>query len=264
MPRTFARSCASRLRAGASVLAMLWLVLTFVLLLLLTHWITRHVQGIGYLLTGDGQIALALYFLIMLPGVLLHETSHVLAAWFLRVKVRRFSIGIRPGRGQKIALGSVEIAHTDPIRSSVIGLAPLTSGCAAILLIGSRVLGLDGLTAFDWQRFRGVLQGIYHTPDFWLWMYLVFAIGNAMLPSEADRRSWRAVGLFLALASAVFYFTGLFDVYSDSLGRWIGGGASQLAYAFAVIIAVDVIVAVLLLIVEQSLGLLGVGRLEYH
>jgi len=64
---------------------MLWLILTFLLLLVLTQWITKHVQGIGYLLTEDGQIALILYFLLILPGVFLHEISHALVAWLLRV-----------------------------------------------------------------------------------------------------------------------------------------------------------------------------------
>ena len=77
----------------------------FLALLFLMRWITKHVQGIGYLLTGDGQIALVLYFLLILPGVALHELSHALTAWILRVRVRRLSIGLqRKGRGQQIAL----------------------------------------------------------------------------------------------------------------------------------------------------------------
>ena len=97
---------------------MFWpLLILFCCLIVLTNWITKHVQGVGYLITGDGQIALVLYFVLMLPGVLIHELSHALAAWLLGVKVRHLSIGIRrKRRGGQVALGSVEVAGTDPLR----------------------------------------------------------------------------------------------------------------------------------------------------
>jgi hypothetical protein len=244
---------------------MLWLILTFILLLGLTQWIMRHVQGIGLLVTQDGQIALILYFVLILPGVFLHEISHALVAWLLRVRVRHLSIGVRQKRRtRKVALGSVDIARTDPIRGSLIGLAPLVSGCVAIVLISNQVFNLRGLGTFSGQAFWQDLQIAYQTPDFWLWAYLVFAIGNAMLPSSADRRSWGIAGLFLLFAGAIFYFSGLFDTYSDSFVRWVRGGTRQLTYAFAVIVMVDIVFAVLLFLVEQGLALLGLGRIKYR
>lgn len=241
-----------------------YLLISFGALLLLKRWITRHVQGIGYLLTEDGQIALILYFWLMLPGVLLHEFSHALAAWILRVKVRRFSIGLGKRSGQKVALGSVDIAKTGPIRAALIGLAPLVSGCAAIMAISSQALGMGTLTLFGVQRFWQDLQGIYSAPDFWVWMYLIFAIGNAMIPSTADTNSWGVSLIFVCFAGAVFYFTGLFDIYSDPLESWARRGVYQLTHAFAFIAIVDLAFAVLLFLVEQGLALLGFGRLRYR
>jgi hypothetical protein len=224
----------------------------------------KHVQGIGVLLTQDGQIALILYFVLILPGVFVHELSHALAAWLLRVRVRHLSIGIRrKGNTPKVALGSVDIVRTDPIRGSLIGLAPLIAGCTAIVLISYRVLGLGRLGTFNGQTFWSDLRSAYHTPDFGLWAYLVFAIGNAMLPSSADRRSWGIAALFVLFAGAIFYFSGLFDTYSDSLERWVRSGTNQLTYAFAVIVIVDIVFAALLFLIEQGLALLGFGRVKY-
>ena len=117
---------------------------------------------------------------------------------------------------------------------------------------------------FDSQRLWFELQYVYTTPDLWLWIYLVFAIGNAMLPSAADRQPWGIALLFVAFAGAIFYFSGLFDAYSTSFGRLVRNGTSQLAYAFIVTVLVDIVFAVLLFLIEQGLGLLGIGRVQYH
>jgi hypothetical protein len=231
---------------------------------LLTHWITKHIQGVGYMLTGDGQIALLLYFVLILPGVLLHEISHAVVAWVLRVRVRHLSIGIRRKKaGNKVALGSVDIARTDPIRGSLIGLAPLIAGCAAILLISNWGLRMDGFE-LEGQAFWKELRRVYQVPDFWLWVYLVLAIGNAMLPSAADRQSWGVALLFAAFAGIVLYFTGLLDTLSQPIARWARSTASQLTYAFGITIAVDLAFGVLLFTVEQGLTLLGFGRVQYQ
>lgn len=202
--------------------------------------------------------------MLILPGVLLHELSHALAAWVLRVRVRHLSIGIRrKGAGNKVALGSVDIARTDPIRGSLIGMAPLIAGCAAILLISSWGLGLNGL-GFGGQPFWEELRRAYQVPDFWLWVYLVLAIGNAMLPSAADRQSWGVALLFAAFAGIILYFTGLLDAISLPVARWARTTATRLTYAFGVAVAVDLAFAILLFVAEQGLGLLGFGRVRYR
>jgi hypothetical protein len=240
-------------------------------LVLLTQWITKHVQGVSYLLTGDGQIALYLYFVLIFPGVLIHELSHAISAWLLGVKVRRMSIGIRrKGRGGQVALGSVDIGATGPIRASLIGLAPFVAGCIAILIIGSRVFGFRLPAPFTLERFWQELQSAYQVPDFGLWVYLVFAIGSAMLPSAADRRAWGTTLVFLLVIGALAYFSGLFEGVPSirsaaaTIERYIWDAVDQLTYAFLIVVIVDLVAAASLFVIEQALALLGVGRLEYR
>ncbi len=240
-----------------------WLLITFVLLLVSTRWITKHIQGIGYLVTRDGQIAMTIYLLLTLPGVLLHEVSHALVAWLLRVRVRRFSIGVRRKRGNQVTLGSVEISRTDPLRASLIGLAPLMSGCIVILLISSRALGVDRVHSFSPETFWRELPGMYGAADFWLWAYFVFAIGNAMFPSAADRHAWWMALLFIAFVGAVLYLAGLSDELVQTFGGWTQRAINYLSYAFAVTLVIDIVFGVILFLIEQCLGLLGFGRVRY-
>jgi len=157
----------------------------------------------------------------------------------------------------------VDIARIDPIRGSLIGMAPLIAGCGAILVISSWGLRLGGFD-LDAQAFWDELRRAYHVPDFWLWVYLVLAVGNAMLPSAADRQSWGVALLFAAFAGIILYFTGLLDTFSQPVARWAQSTASQLTYAFGVTVAVDLAFAILLFVVEQGLGLLGFGRVHYR
>jgi hypothetical protein len=247
------------------------LLILFCCLVLLTQWITKHIQGLGYLITGDGQIALYLYFILIFPGVLIHELSHAISAWLLGVKVRRLSIGIRrKSRGGQVALGSVDIANTGPMRASLIGLAPFVAGCVAIVIIGNRVFGLRLSAPLTLARIWQELQSAYRVPDFGLWVYLVFAISSAMLPSAADRQAWGTAFLFLLIVGALAYFSGLLEGVpsvrraSVALERWLWAAVDQLAYTFSIVVIVDVVVAAILFALEQALALLGFGRLEYR
>ena len=246
------------------------LLILFCALILLTQWITKHIQGIGLLLSQDGQIALIIYFILILPGVMLHELSHALVARLLGVKVRKLSVGFpRKKRGGGVVLGSVEISQTDPFRSSLIGLAPLVTGTIIVLLIGRQVFGLRPFVVNDLARLWAELQSIYRTPDFWLWVYLVFAVSNAMLPSAADRHAWGTALIFLGILVAFVYLTGLVRFVSSNslalaLSSWASTTVDQLTWAFGITVAVDLIIAAVLLITEQTMGFLGMGRLEYR
>jgi hypothetical protein len=251
---------------------VIWpLLILFCALVFLTQWITKHIQGIGYLLSGDGQVALLVYFVLILPGVFVHELSHALVAWVLGVKVRKLSIGPRPkGRSNTVALGSVEIASTGPLRASLIGLAPLIAGSATILLISGQVFGLRPFPVRSGTQLWQMVQTAYNAPDFWLWVYLVFAISNAMLPSSADRHAWGTALLFLTLVVAAVYFGGVLDQLSAgralslTASVWMREAVAQLTLAFGVTVAVDLVVAAVLFVIEQTLALLGFGRLQYR
>ena len=200
---------------------------------------------------GDPDVALVLYFVLVLPGVVIHELSHLLMALVLRVRVRRFSLGpVRQARGGRVSLGSIEVARVDPVRGSLIGVAPLLAGSAVILLIGNRVLGIsEWAAAFQATGAQGIvdgLQAIARVPDFGLWLYLIFAVSNAMLPSESDMQFVRPVLIFLGIALLVVLVITGFPAIPESAGQRVGRGVGYLASAFGLTLGVDLLFVLLL------------------
>jgi MFS family permease len=237
------------------------LVVTLLPLLWVKRWITQHLQELSYRWVHDADVALILYFVVVLPGVVIHELSHWLMAWALGIPVRKLSIGPQlKGRGQRVSLGSVRVGDVDPLRASLIGVAPLLGGSAVILLIGYWVLGIGGLgEAFAGEGVAGLLAGlsqVVQVADVGLWLYLVFAISNAMLPSESDMNAVWPVLIFLAIAALVLLFVTGVPVIPEQVANVVNAIAGYLASAFGLTLAVDavfVLVIGLLLWATRSL-----------
>jgi hypothetical protein len=221
------------------------LAVTLLPLLWVRIWTTRSLQELSLRWTGDPAVAMVFYFVVVLPGVVVHELSHWLMATILGVRVSKLSLGpVAKGRNS-VSLGSVRVAKVDPLRASLIGVAPLLGATAVILLIGRLVLGLDDvvsrLLAGESQGLAAALQAMVRVPDFWLWLYLIFAISNAMLPSESDMATVRPVLIFLGILAAILLLVGGIPSVAPDVVRAVGGVAGYLASAFALTLAVDVV-----------------------
>ncbi len=220
----------------------LWLAVTLVLLALIERWIHRHLQGVALLVASDREIAIVLYAVPLLPGVVLHELSHAAAALLLGVRIGRISL--RPKlTGERIQLGFVPIQKTDPVRGSLIGLAPLLAGSAVILLIGYAVFGLGGvgvaLASLDWDGLTASLREMLSVPDAWVWAYVIFTVSNTMMPSRSDRQSWAPVVLFLALVAATIAVSGLGPMVAATLAKPVAIGVRWLAAMTTLTVMID-------------------------
>lgn len=234
--------------------ALLWPLLGVLALwgplVLLKRWIHEHLQRLGTAL-GAGEAPYFLAYLLFLPGVALHELSHWAAGKLLGVRTGR--VGLWPSRVRQgwVRLGYVEIGPTDALRESLIGLAPLLTGAAGVLFITAHVVRLGGLQPFlergDWL---GVWARLGDVPDLWLWVYLVFATSNAMLPSPSDRRPWLSLALFLGLLAALAYAAGLSLPLPERSAEWLAQGLGYLALSLALAGAVDLLFMMVIGLVE--------------
>jgi len=177
---------------------LLWLGLALFPLLILQRTLHREIQGLLLTITRSQPVSLAVYSILFLPGVFLHEASHFLVAKLLGVRTGRFSIMPRAMADGRLQLGYVETARTDIARDALIGAAPLIAGGLFTAWVALRQTGLP----FNSQPLVEGLPGLVvaikllpSSPDFWIWFYLVFAVSSTMFPSPSDRRSWIPVVL---------------------------------------------------------------------
>jgi membrane-associated protease RseP (regulator of RpoE activity) len=225
-------------------------ILVFFITFLLLWWVKQRItwilQELSVRWMGDLDVALVIYFVIVLPGVVVHELSHWLMAKALGVRVRKLSIGpVRQKRGDRVSLGSIQVGNVDPVRASLIGMAPLLGGTAVILVIGFLVLGVGDLVhAIAGQGMEGGLAGLgqlVRIPDFWLWLYLIFGVSNAMLPSESDMATVRPVLIFLAIATAIFLVVAGVPAIPEGVVEAVIAIARYLAIAFCLTLVVDAV-----------------------
>jgi len=242
---------------------LFWLIVLFAPLLSVKRWLSRHLQGVGLLFFGNHEGATALHYIVLFPGVVLHEFSHWLAAKLVGVRTAGISLMPRVQRGGTIRLGSIKVGKSDPLRESWIGVAPFIGGTAAILLLASWQFGVDLQPALSldliWQTMATSLQA----PDALLWLYLMFSISNAMLPSESDRQPWLSALIFLGVVAAIVYISGVSVRIPAQVKEWVLTGATYLAFAFGLVLAVDVPVVFLLMIIEKLGGILLGRRVQY-
>ena len=247
--------------------SLIWLILVTLVMLLLKRWIHRHVQGIGLLLTQSPDYAFFFYSLLLFPGTVVHETAHYLAAIFLDVRVRRFSlVPARQPRGL-MRLGFVEIDATDTVREALIGLAPLIAGTVVVLLLTPRELPALQDTRTLTLQMGDLLAGLPRAlsiPDFWLLLYLIFAVSNGMLPSESDRQAWKPMLIWLTLIGVALYLSGIISAVPDVIDTGVATAVRWIVRAFVLAVLVDIFFLPIIFILEKFLEMLTRQHIRYE
>ncbi len=239
-------------------------IIVFVATIVLQQWLHRHIQGFGLALTGNPGCALRLLFYLLLPGIILHEGSHYVVAKLLFVRTNGITVGVGRAKRRQISLGSVNIDRADPIRESLIGVAPFVVGIAAIWLMVGMAFGLwpqDGLS-FE-LMFRRVME-YSHDWTTWLDLYLIFAVSTAMIPSESDREPWLPVISFFGLGVAVLFIMGWTPRVPSDLVLQARQLLDALTFALGVAVVVNLAVAVALWILERTVERVSGKRVEYR
>lgn len=244
-----------------SLMPFIWVALTLPILLVTQRWIHRHLQGIAFLATGRKSWAIILYALFLFPGVLLHELSHWLMAGILGVKTGGFSVLPRLQPNGSIQLGYVEYYKSErlgPIRESLVGSAPLISGTAVVLLIAFRIFNVttlgEALQTGDVAILTEATSALFATGDFLLWLYLLFAVSNAMMPSASDRRAWPAFLLIMAVSAVVLYLIGLQELLLLGLAGPVATVFGYLGMAFSLIIGINLFASFIIYCIEWLLS----------
>lgn len=251
-------------------MSFFWVALALPVLLLLQRWIHRHLRGVAYLLTGRQSWAVIAYALILFPGVVLHEISHWVFANLLGVRTGAVSLLPRQQADGSIQLGYVEYyrhRRLDPIRESLIGGAPMITGTFAILLIGLRVFEVPALSQAvavgEITTLSSALAELFNTPDFFLWLYLLFAVSNAMLPSPSDRRAWPAFIVLLVAGAAVLLLLRQQEFLVNGLTGPVATVFGFIGLALTLAVGVDLVFMFVIYLVEVIVSRLKNVQIQY-
>ncbi len=212
---------------------LLWCILTLLPLALLQRLLHREIQASFLILSRSPEFSVALFSIIFLPGVLLHEFSHYLIALILGVQTAHFSLIPQMLPNGRLQLGYVETMKSDFFRDSLIGAAPLIAGGSLVAYLA--VTRLDLLPLWDTFRngqFNLVWLGITLLPkaqDFPLWFYLIFTISSTMLPSQSDRHAWLPLGVTVAVLLSLVVLAGagpwMLEHVAPALNRFLTSAA---------------------------------------
>ena len=174
--------------------------------------------------------------LIFLPGVIIHELSHLFIAAILFVPAGNIEF-IPKKIGNGVKLGSIEIAKTDPIRRSIIGFAPVFAGVS--LIVGAVYLFSSGFLFLQSEKPYIYICAIL------VLTYLLFAVSNTMFSSKADMEGTIEILIALFIVFVGTYVLGFRPslVYSNKIftKEFIGVIQKSTVFLFAPIV-IDVFI----------------------
>lgn len=198
--------------------------------------------GINYL---AGKVARrpVFYYLLVMPGTIFHELSHLVACLALGVRVGEVHLfRIRHMPDGSVSLGSVEHFGAGPVRSFLIGIAPIP-------LMSALLFGVWYLLV---PANAGAAQ-VVRSPGFYGYVVLAFMLGMAMCPSRQDIRGFiefiAAAGLLAAAAALIIRFvskekelSGAWKVINNAL-RTMASALGVVAVTLAAVLLVVLVVS---------------------
>ena len=247
--------------AGESLLdwwAVAWTFLATTMVGLLCTFAHAHMRWIPAHLVGRNWLGLWLYALFALPGTLLHEIGHLLAALFLSVEVEGFSV-FPEEVDDGVLLGYVQFRKgIGFLRHAVVGLAPPLVGLLALSLVGVFAFDLyaaqQQLAAGDWETALRTVTDSFRFWRGWIGAYLIFNVSAGMFPSVLDMRAWPAVAFFGLSFLGFTIVVGL----GPGLLSWLVGPLNfvfrWLALILGLTLVVDVPSVLLLTALDQAVG----------
>lgn len=171
-----------------------------------------------------------LIFFLLLPGIFLHEFSHILSAELLQV--RTGALNLKPEfKDGRLTLGSAQIAQTDPFRLTLIGAAPFIAGVAVLWLL------------------------IKFNPGGWwqiLFWYLEFTVANTLFSSPSDLQSAGIPLVLVLILLGVFQLTNI--NLPASLLPFLTNSFSALAAIFGYTLIINLVLLLPLRLFSKKLA----------
>lgn len=209
----------------------------FVLFILLLYSVsirlTSSIYGLTFLVSRSQRLALGILSLILLPGTIIHEMSHFLAATMLRVPTGKMSIFPEALEQGKVRAGKLEISDCDPFRKTIIGIAPMLVGLTLIYFIGEFFFSSFSLTT-NHQQLTAIIG-----------FYFLLTVSATMFSSPKDLESLIIVLPILTILFLFFYFIGLRITLTGNIIDVIENLVKKLNFALIISIVANFLIVII-------------------
>lgn len=172
----------------------IFFIAELLILFFLSHFLTKSLSAFFFRVTKSKTITIQLLAFLFLPGVIVHELAHLIAASVLFVRTGEIEFLPKLRDNGELKLGSVAIAKTDPIRRAVIGFAPVFVGIFIIVAVLFYFAQGEAFFDLTWKTI--------------IVFYILFEIGNTMFSSRKDLEGTLELLLTISIFAGVLYFAG--------------------------------------------------------
>jgi hypothetical protein len=225
------------------LLTSILLIVLLLVLFFLRQLIAKNIIISVARITGHRRAGIIAYSLIFLPGVIIHELSHFFTASLLAVRTGRITI-FPESQEKGHRLGSVQLAQTDFIRTSLIGLAPLLWGSLAIIALShwrfTPLFKATDIVVFFTTLRQAIIPQLT-TPLSLLSLYLIFVIANTMFTSSSDLKSLPLLVAFLVFIILILVGLGQAQALPSLLSRILLRPLQVLVSALAFSVVVNLL-----------------------
>lgn len=215
------------------------------------RWLHQHIFKVGWLLTRNHQITTILYYIVFLPGALLHEAVRWLATGALNARASRVIKLPQKQEIDKLELNFIKLAPgAHLIKRAVIAAAPLVAGLLALWVIAMNAFALETVLSIaapgQLDDVARAVSALTAQADFWLWFYVAFTIANTMFPTTPVKlRGWRQIGAAALPIIIIALVLGIGQTFAAETGETI----RQLLNSLTVILSLTTLINVLMVIV---------------
>ncbi|MBI3956227.1 hypothetical protein HY339_03130 [Candidatus Gottesmanbacteria bacterium] len=195
------------------------------LLSLLSRKLTQSLYVLFFRIFRNKTVSMTILVILLFPGTVVHELAHLFVAEVLRVRTGKLTLVPEGLEDTEIKAGGVMIAQTDPLRRTLIGLAPVYVGIAV----------LAALSYFLSQNITviNVIPIII--------FYIIFAVSNSMFSSKEDMKGVIPFAITVGLFAAAAYFAGFRVGLTGELLEKILSLIQTLVRSLGIVLAVNLI-----------------------
>lgn len=168
---------------------LLLFIFELLLLFFLSRFLTQSLSQLFFFITKSQRFVIHLLSFLFLPGVIVHELSHLIMAVILFVPTGEIEFKPQMKGEKAIKMGSVAIGKTDPFRRALIGVAPILAG---VSILAGALFYFTSSTSFS------VI----------ILLYVLFQITNTMFSSGKDVEGIVEFLLVMIILLVALYFVG--------------------------------------------------------